>query len=130
VFSEFLEYLDESVVELTNVWETLAFDRTVVSGAQDREKEKKSGDKSASHMTIIRTPKSGKGQRNPGQTGHTVSDGSYNYCKTAFHPLYRCSKFIEPVLDEKWRYIKASKRCFRCMFCAHARQNCPTTLQC
>jgi hypothetical protein len=134
VFSDFLEYLDESVVELTNVWGTLAFDRTEVSGAQDRAKEKKSSNKSASHMTIIsktqKKPmdKSGKGQGNPGQTGHTVPSGSCNYCKTAFHPLYRCSKFIEAA--EKWRYIKASKPCFKCMFCVHARQGCCTTLQC
>jgi hypothetical protein len=54
MFSDFLEYLDESMVELTNVWETLAFDRTEVSGAQDWVKEKKSGSKSASYMTITR----------------------------------------------------------------------------
>jgi hypothetical protein len=105
-FSDFLEYLDESVVELTNVWGTLAFDRTEVSGARDRAKEKKVGSKSASHMTITGTPrkpmdKYGKGQGNPGQKGRTASSGSCDYCKTAFHPLYRCSKFKEAAIDEK-----------------------------
>ena len=124
MFEDLLEYLDEQVVELSGAYGLLAMEKTDVGAFQSQSWKK------GKSVGAIGT--SGKGQYGRGrgastssQTGPSHSSqkgpsalpqqGACEYCQTGLHPLFKYEKFISADLDERWRFVKATMRCFCCI---------------
>ncbi len=51
-------------------------------------------------------------------------------CKEAFHPLYRCSKFKEMTVPQRWTLINKNKYCSNCLHHSHQVSSCTSKYTC
>ena len=51
-------------------------------------------------------------------------------CKDGQHPLYRCKKFKEATVNQRWQWVRQYKCCHNCLHNSHAVANCTSTYVC
>ncbi|XP_063635689.1 uncharacterized protein LOC134806062 [Cydia splendana] len=48
-----------------------------------------------------------------------------NFCKISSHQLPDCPRFKRAMRRDRWRYVRFSKLCFKCLISQHDKQTCP-----
>ncbi len=51
-------------------------------------------------------------------------------CKESQHPLYRCKRFKDATVTQRWQWVKQHKCCHNCLHSSHAVTNCTSTYSC